>query len=195
MSLKSVLAKINKARDDYIKEREKRAERELARLKTKTAREKERAKLSIARNRGRPAPLVRGPSSRRRSSLPEHVGLCRCRRRGERNVAGAFVRSRRRAGYAEARLDLPGDQRDQATRFLAQLPGLLDSANLSTKIDRALDGLLGSQTDGRLGYTSDLAPWFAGPAAVALLPPPASPASPAPPGRARRSRVPPCSSP
>lgn len=53
MSLKSVLAKINKARDDYIKEREKRAERELARLKTKTAREKERAKLSIARNKAR----------------------------------------------------------------------------------------------------------------------------------------------
>jgi len=42
--------------------------------------------------------------------------------------------------YAEARFDLPGNQRDQATRFLARLPGLLDSANLSLKIDRALSG-------------------------------------------------------
>jgi hypothetical protein len=76
--------------------------------------------------------------------------------------------------YAEARLDLPGDQRAQATRFLTRLPGLLDSANLSFKVDRALDGLLGGQTGGRLSYTRDLAPWLAGPAAVALLPPPAS---------------------
>jgi hypothetical protein len=76
--------------------------------------------------------------------------------------------------YAEARLDLPGDQRDQAIRFLTRLPGLLDSANLSFKVDRALDGILGSETDGRLSYTRDLAPWLAGPAAVALLPPPTS---------------------
>ncbi len=75
--------------------------------------------------------------------------------------------------YAEARLDLPGDQRDQATRFLTRLPGLLDSANLPFKVDRALDGILGGQTGGRLSYTRDLAPWFAGAAAVAVLPPPA----------------------
>ena len=76
--------------------------------------------------------------------------------------------------YAEARLDLPGNQRDEATRFLARLPGLLDSTSLPLKIGRALDGMMGSVAGGRLSYTRDLEPWFAGPAAVALLPPPTS---------------------
>jgi hypothetical protein len=76
--------------------------------------------------------------------------------------------------YAEARLDLPGNQREEATRFLARLPGLLDSTSLPLKIGRALDGMMGSVAGGRLSYTRDLEPWFAGPAAVALLPPPTS---------------------
>ena len=45
MRLKGVIAKINKARDAYIVRREKEAEQNLERLKTKTAREKERARL------------------------------------------------------------------------------------------------------------------------------------------------------
>jgi len=53
MSLKGIVAKINKARDDYIEGQEKKAQRNLERLKTKTAREEERAKLQHRRDRAK----------------------------------------------------------------------------------------------------------------------------------------------
>ena len=53
MSLRSIVAKINKARDDYIEGQEKKAQRNLERLKTKTAREEERARLQHRKERAR----------------------------------------------------------------------------------------------------------------------------------------------
>ena len=53
MSLKSIVAKINKARDDYIEGQEKKAQRNLERLKSKTARDEERARLQQRREKAR----------------------------------------------------------------------------------------------------------------------------------------------
>ena len=53
MGLQSLLSKINKARDEHIKRKEKQAEENLERLKTKTARDKERARLAKERARAR----------------------------------------------------------------------------------------------------------------------------------------------
>jgi hypothetical protein len=72
--------------------------------------------------------------------------------------------------YLEVRLDLPGDQGDQASRLLQHFPGLLDSAILDQKVSMVLDRLLGTSTDGRYRYTTDVAPWITGQAAAVLVP-------------------------
>ena len=45
--------------------------------------------------------------------------------------------------YAEVRLDLPGDQRQQVAAFLSKFPGFADQAALDTKIGETLDQLVG----------------------------------------------------
>jgi hypothetical protein len=63
--------------------------------------------------------------------------------------------------YAEARLDLPGDQRDQLIEFLGHLPGFADPAAFDTKLDETLDQLLGGPSS-PLSWTEDIKPWFSG---------------------------------
>jgi hypothetical protein len=77
--------------------------------------------------------------------------------------------------YAEVRLDLPGDQHDQASRLLQHFPGLLDSAILDDKIGMALDRVLGSASADRYHYTTDVAPWVTGQAGLAVLAPTSAP--------------------
>jgi Protein of unknown function (DUF3352) len=77
--------------------------------------------------------------------------------------------------YAEARLDLPGDQRKAVGEFLAHFPGFKDSAALDSKLDEALDQFIKDATDGKQTYTTDIKPWFGGELAFSLGPlPPAS---------------------
>ena len=64
--------------------------------------------------------------------------------------------------YAEVRLDLPGDQRQQVAAFLSKFPGFADQAALDTKIGETLDQLVGKASDGKQSYTKDIAPWFGG---------------------------------
>ena len=69
--------------------------------------------------------------------------------------------------YAEARLDLPGDQRTQAMKFLAHIPGFEDPSTFDIKLDGAIDSVLGSGGMG-LSYSNDIKPWSNGLISVGL---------------------------
>jgi hypothetical protein len=75
--------------------------------------------------------------------------------------------------YAEARLDLPGDQRRAAGEFLSKFPGFADQAALDPKLDQVLDDLIKGATNDEQSYTADIKPWFDGEIAfsVGALPP------------------------
>jgi len=78
--------------------------------------------------------------------------------------------------YAEFRLDLPGDQRQNVAEFLSHFPGFDDQAAIDTKLDEAFDQFVSSATDGDQTYTRDIAPWFDGEIAMVArnLPDPAA---------------------
>ncbi|MFN8622600.1 MAG: DUF3352 domain-containing protein [Chloroflexota bacterium] len=63
--------------------------------------------------------------------------------------------------YAEARLDLPGDQRDQLISLLGHLPGFADPASFDTKLNEALDQVLG-QANAPISWSQDVKSWFDG---------------------------------
>ncbi len=103
-------------------------------------------------------------------------------------VAGAFLVNGRAAGagvgaaaayvpdsafmYMEARLDLPGDQRTLLTQMLAHFPDGAGSL-LGDELAKTLDDKL-SKTGAPISYSSDIAPWFDGRLALAILDYPAS---------------------
>jgi hypothetical protein len=71
--------------------------------------------------------------------------------------------------YTEARLDLPGDQRQKLGAFLSKaLPGFDDQAQLDTKLNDVLDRLVRSASDGKQTWTTDIQPWFGGQLAVGV---------------------------
>ena len=78
--------------------------------------------------------------------------------------------------YAEARLDLPGDQRRAVGEFLSKFPGFADQAALDPKLDEVLDDLVKGATNNEQTYTADIKPWFDGELAfsVGALPPASS---------------------
>ena len=58
--------------------------------------------------------------------------------------------------YVEARLDLPGDQRQKLGEFLAKaIPGFDDQAQLEPKLEDVLDRLVRSATDGKQTWTAE----------------------------------------
>jgi len=70
--------------------------------------------------------------------------------------------------YAEARLDLPGAQRDNLRALLERFPAADADAILTDALADTLDGALaggGAPFD----YSNDIAPWFDGTVAVAML--------------------------
>jgi uncharacterized protein DUF3352 len=70
--------------------------------------------------------------------------------------------------YSEARLDLPGSQRQKMVQFLSHFPGFKDQASFDRKIDETLDRYARQATNGRYSYTGDVKPWFGGQVALAL---------------------------
>ncbi|MGH2456054.1 MAG: DUF3352 domain-containing protein [Candidatus Limnocylindria bacterium] len=70
--------------------------------------------------------------------------------------------------YLEARLDLPGAQRDNLRAILDRFPALDADLILSATLADTLDDLL---AEGRLplDYSGDVAPWFTGRVAMAVL--------------------------
>ncbi len=72
-------------------------------------------------------------------------------------------------GYAEVRLDLPGDQHDQLAAFMAHFPGFADPAAFDTKLNEALDEALSSATGGSATWTGNIQTWSTGEAGVGIL--------------------------
>ena len=70
--------------------------------------------------------------------------------------------------YADVRLDMPGDQRDQLAQLLSRFPGFADQAAFESKLDETFDRLLSQVGDGGYTYTGDVKPWFSGQVAVAI---------------------------
>lgn len=68
--------------------------------------------------------------------------------------------------YAEVRLDLPGDQRDNLAAFMSHFPGFADQAAFQQKLDETLDTLLSNKSNGALDWNNDVKPWFGGQIAV-----------------------------
>lgn len=71
-------------------------------------------------------------------------------------------------GYLELRLDAPGDQSQQAADLLAHFPGFADQSSLGTKLDQALDQLVGQVSNGSQTFTGDLKNWLGDTVAVAV---------------------------
>lgn len=70
--------------------------------------------------------------------------------------------------YLEARLDLPGDQREQLRALLDRFPGIETDEILGEALADTLDEAL-ADADAPFDYSGDIAPWFDGRAALALL--------------------------
>jgi Protein of unknown function (DUF3352) len=68
--------------------------------------------------------------------------------------------------YVEARLDLPGEQRDNLRSLIERFPGTDADAVLTDALATALDDALSGSG---FTYSGDVAPWFDGGAAMALL--------------------------
>ena len=68
--------------------------------------------------------------------------------------------------YAEVRLDLPGDQRDNLATFMSHFPGFADQAAFQQKLDETLNTLLTDKSNGALDWNTDVKPWFGGQLAV-----------------------------
>jgi hypothetical protein len=71
--------------------------------------------------------------------------------------------------FVDARLDLPGAQREKLTAFLAHFPGFADQANFDVKVDELFNRWVGDATQGKLTYTGSIKPWFSGQIAVGVL--------------------------
>jgi hypothetical protein len=69
--------------------------------------------------------------------------------------------------YAEARLDLPGNQRAEVAKTLSAFPGFADQAALNTKMGEVFDKILKAATKDKHDYQTEIAPWFGGQIAVA----------------------------
>ncbi len=67
--------------------------------------------------------------------------------------------------YFEARLDLPGDQRDQLASFMSHFPGFADQASFELKLDETLNSMIRSTETG-LDWARDIEPWFGGEVAI-----------------------------
>ena len=70
--------------------------------------------------------------------------------------------------YAEARLDLPGDQKAELAKVMTAFPGFDDQAAFPVKLNEALDVLLGKASEGKMSYQADIEPWFGGQVGVSI---------------------------
>ena len=70
------------------------------------------------------------------------------------------------AMYAEFRLDLPGDQRNNLASFMSHFPGFADQAAFQQKLDETLNTVLSNKTQGAVDWNNDVKPWFGGQVAI-----------------------------
>lgn len=76
--------------------------------------------------------------------------------------------------WAEARLDLPGNQGEELAQLLGHFPGFADPAALDAKIDEMLDQVVSEASNGAASWTGDIDPWSNRQFGLALLEIPAS---------------------
>ncbi len=76
--------------------------------------------------------------------------------------------------YVEARLDLPGAQRDNVIKLLGHFPGFADPSSFDQKVDETFDKLVKSVSSDAVTYTGDVKPWFSGQISIGLLQIPSS---------------------
>jgi len=69
--------------------------------------------------------------------------------------------------YAEARFDLPGDQRAGLGSFLSAFPGFADQTTLDAKLAELYDRIIRAASNGAHAYSTEIAPWFSGQLAIA----------------------------
>ncbi len=77
--------------------------------------------------------------------------------------------------YLEVRLDAPGDQRQNAANLLAHFPGFADQSTLGTKLDEALDELVGRASGGTQTFTGNIRGWLGDSLALVMTHLPAHP--------------------
>ena len=117
---------------------------------------------ALERRAWRPRALVR----RRRwrpcsSSFSWVVRLCSpLRARALRSASAHYVPADTGA-YAELRLDLPGDQKDNLASFMSHFPGFADQASFQQKLDETLNTVL-QRAYPSLDWNTDVKPWFGG---------------------------------
>jgi len=75
--------------------------------------------------------------------------------------------------FADARLDLPGNQREKLIGFLSHFPGFADQASFDLKVNETFDKWVVDASQGKFSYTGSVKPWFSGQVAVGLLEMPA----------------------
>ena len=73
------------------------------------------------------------------------------------------------AMYMEARLDLPAGQRASLRAILERFPAVNPDDVLGAALAETLDEALSSSTNASIDYSTDVAPWFDGRVAIALL--------------------------
>jgi hypothetical protein len=124
-------------------------------------------------------PVVTGSASRWRLPVIALVAILAV---GIGTVAGAFLIAGRGVGlspaaqyvpadavmYLEARLDLPGTQRAQLRAILERFPGIEADEILGQALADTLDKAL-ADANASFDYSGDIAPWFDGQLALALL--------------------------
>jgi hypothetical protein len=76
--------------------------------------------------------------------------------------------------FIDARLDLPGDQREQVSALLSRFPGFADQANLDLKLNDFFERVVKGASSGRYSYAADVQPWFGGRVAIGLTGMPAA---------------------
>ena len=68
----------------------------------------------------------------------------------------------------EFRPELPGDQRAKVGELLSHFPGFADQSTLDRKIDESLDLLVDRFSNGETDYATEVKPYLAGPAVLAV---------------------------
>lgn len=79
--------------------------------------------------------------------------------------------------YSEARLDLPGDQRQKLAAFLAHFPGFKDQSQIEPKLTDVLDRIVRAASKDTQTWSTDIQPWFGGQVAIGMSTPAGTPAA------------------
>src|SRR3954463_14201528 len=141
-----------------------------------------RATTARARKDWRPSISTRVGPALERGSRPATAGGGGTGRRGAAAASFALATPTSTApavlawtppdsvAYVEARLDLPGGQRDALASFLRAFPGGDDPNLLGSTLTGALDRLVDKASRSKVSYSADIAPWFGGQVSLSVGP-------------------------